>query len=239
MNLINLESHFLSSAVLSISQDNINQYISALLKLHIYPQEFNEVLPNGEMKKQFMFINPMEGKRVLFQNNRISFVVGFPNKKVSDEELMKENKSFLSFIDSFFNEIKSLSPNMSFNRLSYVVRYANIEGYSKEMSGIERNTLSTFKWSSTDKETTDFNLTYGYRSEIEEEEINNIFKLLMATFNTHTPGNPSKQPCLVKEVDVNTIDENRNDRFEYDSSLKFVTKLMEESHERVKLLNGI
>ncbi|HGO4287763.1 TPA: hypothetical protein MBM77_005058, partial [Klebsiella pneumoniae] len=62
MRLINLESHLFSNSLLSIQAKDLNDFIPSFLPLQIYPQEFNEAMPNGELKKQFMFINPMDGK---------------------------------------------------------------------------------------------------------------------------------------------------------------------------------
>ncbi|MCP6351478.1 hypothetical protein NL467_22490 [Klebsiella pneumoniae] len=238
MRLINLESHLFSNSLLSIQAKDLNDFIPSFLPLQIYPQEFNEAMPNGELKKQFMFINPMDGKQILFQDNKISFILSFGDNRLTPENLEEEHNKFLDFIDGILSRVENIRPDNSFNRLSYVVRYADIEEFDNELQRIKENTLSTLSWVNVDKKPTDLNIHYGFREQLEGELINNLAKITLGFFQTFTPGGAMKQDCFIKEIDINTIDENRDNRFTYSTAKQLIRQLKVISHQRIIALNS-
>lgn len=238
MRLINLESHLFSDSILSIQGKDLTDFIPSLLPLQIYPQEFNEAMPTGELKKQFMFINPMDGKQILFQENKISFILSFGDKRFNAETLEEEHNKFIGFLDDVLSKMENIRPDSSFNRLSYIVRYANIEGFDKELQQIKNNTLSTLSWVNNDKKTTDLNINYGFREECEGELINNLAKISLGFFQTFTPSGAMQQDCFIKEIDINSLDENRENRFSYDIAKHLIKEFKSISHQRVIALNS-
>lgn len=238
MNLINLESHVFSSRKLSIKAEDLGRFIPEFLNLHIYPQEFNEGFPNGDLKKQFMFVNPMEGKQIMFQENRISFSLNFPNKKIDSESLKKETNDFIVFIGNVLDKIKSIGRDVDFNRLSYVVRYANMDDVEREVNELRNKTLTTLNWFDNEKDVGDLNIQYGFRDFVDSNEINSVVKLSLGYYSVITSSNNVANKCIIKEVDINTIDENKDDRFDHENTKEFIRKLSDISHERVKSLES-
>lgn len=239
MRLINLESHLFSTRKLSIEEKDLGSFIPYFLPLQIYPQAFNEASMNGEIKQQFMFVNPMDGKQVIFQDNKLSFVMSFGDKEHTPESLNDEHNKFLEFINTILSKMEEIRPEVKFNRLSYVIRYAKIEAFDDELNRLRNNTLSTLSWVQHDKQPTDFALNYGFRANCEDEEINNLSKITLGFFQNFTAIGALKQDCLIKEVDINSIDENRTDRFDYVKAKHLIQEFKSLSHEQAVALNSI
>lgn len=239
MRLMNLESHFFSTQKLSINEQEINNFIQKFLPMQVYPQVFNETDMFGNNKQQFMFTNPLDGKQILFMDNKISFTKSFnENHNMDIEDLEKEHVTFSEFISNTLKEFESLRSTIMFNRLSYVVRFANLQGYDAELDFYNKSLIPTLGWGQVTKNPTDFGINLGYKNFIDEkEEINNLTRIFLGLFQNIGQHGVTSDPCFLKEVDINTIEDNKENRFSTETALQITLKLKEIAHDKVVSLS--
>ncbi|RLP21617.1 hypothetical protein D9D10_03575 [Raoultella ornithinolytica] len=238
MRLINLESHLFSTRELSITENTIQEYIPVFLALQVYPQVFNETFIDGSLKKQFMFANPMEGKQIMFQQNKLSIITSFGEDDIDLAKLEMEHNNTIQFIRLILSKFGSVKPDLKFNRLSYVIRYANIKNHEQELENLRRNTISTLKWANFEKEPSDLELNIGFKDDMDGEPINNISKLTLGYYQSFTSPQQSSQGCLIKLIDINTLPENIQDRFSPEDACEIIIKLKAKAHEKVLAFEG-
>ncbi|MBT9335061.1 hypothetical protein KNR18_08545 [Klebsiella sp. O852] len=231
MRLINLESHLFSSKELSITEIQVQQYISVFLPLKLYPQVFNETFFDGTLKKQFMFANPLEGKQIMFQQNKISIITSFGEDDIDYAKLETEHNNTIQFLKLILSSFGSVKSDVNFNRLSYVIRYANIRNYEQEIEDLRKNTISTLKWVNPENKPSDFELNLGFKDDVDGEPINNIIKLTQGYYQSYSSFNQQAQRCLIKLVDINTLPDNIQDRFSPEDACETIIKLKNKAHQ--------
>lgn len=238
MRLMNLESHFFSTQPLSISEQEIHSFIQKFIPFQIYPQVFNETDSVGNNKQQFMFINPLDGKQALFMDNKISFITTYGENNFSHEDLLLEHEKFIDFISNIISGYHSIRTTTVYNRLSYIIRYANIKSYDDELNHLNETLIPSLSWGDSTKIPSDFGINLGYREDLDKEKINNLTRIFIGSFQNIGPHGISSEHCFLKEIDINTIEENNENRFSFDSAIDFVTKLKKIAHEKVKSLES-
>lgn len=233
MRLSTLESHYFSSSKLGIEEENATPFIMQFMKKKFLPQVFNEQLADLTTKQQFFFANQVLGQNIFFHENKISFVQNFNvDKIVNDKNVTHDHKAFLEFISTALQSYSEVRGDIKFNRISYVIKFLNLESFDKENNAIIEH-FNNFQWTKKGKKPVEFNLTFGYQDSVDSEQINVLTKTTLGGVHMIKNNNATTADCYLKEIDVNTIEEQRVDRFTANESLHILNSLKSIAHEKM------
>lgn len=233
MRLAALESHYFSSSKLGIEEENATPFIMEFMKNKFLPQVFNEQLPDLTTKQQFFFTNQAVGQNIFFHENKISFIQNFNvDKIVNEKNVTHDHKAFLDFITTTLQSHSEVRKDIKFNRISYVIKFFNLDHFDKENTAIIEH-FNNFQWTKKGKKPVEFNLSFGYQDTVGAEQINVLTKTSLGGVHLIKNNNATTADCYLKEIDVNTIDEQRVDRFTNIESMQILNSLKSIAHEKM------
>lgn len=233
MRLVALESHYFSSSNLRIEEEHATPFIMQFMKNKFLPQVFNEQLPDLTTKQQFFFANQNTGQNILFHDNKISFIQNFNvDKIVNEKSITYDHKAFLQFIATMIQSHNEVRADIKFNRISYVIKFFNLDSFEKENASIIEH-FNNFSWTKKGKKPVEFNLTFAYQDAVDSEQINVLTKTSLGGVHLVKDNHATTADCYLKEIDVNTIDEQRIDRFNANDSLSILNSLKTIANEKM------
>ncbi|MFM4938149.1 hypothetical protein [Aeromonas enteropelogenes] len=230
MKILNIEVHCFTNKNPTITNNDAYKIMEELKEFELFPQVFQDVAPTGIQEQRFMFTNGVTGLTIRCQRDRLILVhASNPNVETSDLNNLHDILSKLKSVMKKFIETLNMlfSKEHKFHRLAIVTRHIELEKYDQLYSRLDESTAQNLPW--IESKTNELSLRMCHRFEAESEIFNSVTTINdgMIDAVSNTGLSISASPCILFEVDINTLPENIGERFDINNYDKYQTLLIE------------
>lgn len=214
MNLISIDCVLFSNGISAPQQHELGVLNNIFQEYGMQPQIVNEQLPDGNIAPRFLFQHPEKKMHVIFLNSKIQFSKAF--------DITPPFTEYMDDISLYFDEIKKLAIEVldkyskikgvfKFNRISFVIKGADVIGYEAERSWLNNNIGRGLPWINTENPTV--RISTNETLEIAGIKTNAITNITDGTVQGMNLSGFFQEKCLLKEIDLNTDETDLIDRF--------------------------
>jgi len=229
---------FADYSMLGFSQENMNKIFKACEGIELIPSVIQELAPEIGNSQRMRFITNT-GLSIAIMSNRIDIdILSRKKEGFSEEEICKISVLLLKIMSSIYSAFDYEIQNA--NRLAWCKTCICLDlsqDYKKKFREHFLKPINFYKDILTDE----FSVQYCGRklvkisnNSLTEENIN-----ILTTINKNSyPDGFNEADCYIINFDINTVPENKKNRFDVDSFQSFVKKAQEIQNElEVDFLN--
>ncbi|MFQ2627197.1 hypothetical protein ACK3Y1_09940 [Aeromonas caviae] len=240
MKTLNIEIHYFSNFTPSITTTHAFKIMDELKDLELFPQIYQEALPGGNPEQRFMFSNGVTGLTIRCQRDRVMLIQGLnPNLEKSELSNFNETlnhlcsimKRFASTLDKVFNR------EHTFNRLAIVSRHIEQEKFKEFLSNLNEIARSNLPW--VEQQSKEITFRTGHRFDVDGEIYNEIVMINDGLMDMSSNGvSLTVSPCILVEIDVNSIPENIDERFKANTAESSINIICEKQMTTLSKVHG-
>jgi len=221
MKLIRLEAHLFRENCEQPSFSNVSVLIDKFHQYELMPQYVMENnSQTGEKTKRMQLTNQIENLSITFQSDKLLIARDFsPNKQ---ECFNVETDRFLEFLKFSLDELRNLMPEFKSHRVSLVGN--SLYFLDTDTRGEIAKKLTSPIIENEENEYSEIKFRFGVRtqSDVVDEKINNVVTLNDGEAEIVEDGQSNKSLCLLNNIDINTLGETKQARFDMDTSLSLI-----------------
>ncbi|MCZ0750093.1 hypothetical protein [Aeromonas enteropelogenes] len=244
MKTLSIEIHYFSSITTNISTTDAFNVMSEIKELELFAQKYQEALPGGNPEQRFMFTNGVSGLTIRCQRDRILMTQGVnPNSDSSEFKVFKDTLSQLcKIMNRFVVALETvLGKKQSFCRLAVVSRHIEQDKFKEFLSNLNNIAANNLPWAEHSSKELLFRT--GHRFTFTTDDNNEIFNEIVlvndGVIDMSTNGvSVSVTPCILVEIDINSIPENVSERFNIENIEPFINTICERQHNTLSKIQG-
>ncbi|MBL0559282.1 hypothetical protein [Aeromonas hydrophila] len=234
MKTLNIEIHYFLNKSPVITSAHAYRIMEELKEFELFPQIFQEASPSGGVEQRFMFTNGVTGLTIRCQRDRFLLIQGVnPNNMLSESTDLHDTLNRLSGMLSKFSATLNnvFATNFIFHRLAIVSRHIEIERYQEVLSKLLLSTTQELPW--VESSTKELTLRTGHRFDAEGDKFNSIITISDGLMDLVSSNGISVNatPCILFEIDINSIPEINTDRFDAETTPKNITVIINKQIE--------
>ncbi|WP_370317468.1 hypothetical protein [Pseudoalteromonas sp.] len=237
MKLLKVESHVFLKNSKELSTSDMPDLISMFHEDELLPQYFEELISSQQRSKRLMFINPLSGKAVRFQTDRVVISLEMDPFNNSSENGVEVFSKFYEFVSRVINNLVSFnSGNFIAHRISLVTNTLNILE-SGEKAEVAQKLITPLPWGT--EQLTELKVKIGNKCEF--ESINEIGNAVLSLDDGEVEQNKNGQTefrkdCFLAIWDLNTSPEMLEPRFNEDTCKQLTQEMLNMTQDKIHTL---
>lgn len=235
MRLIRLEAHLFREKCEQPSFGDVSGLIEDFHKYELMPQyvmENNAQL--GVKTKRMQLTNQIENLSITFHSDKVLIAKDYsPNRS---EQFNEDAELFIEFVRFALGKLIKIIPNFNSHRVSLVCNCLYFLDSQKRNAIAQKLTHSIME--DDESSFSEIKFRFGVRNynDTAKEVINTVVTLNDGEAEIVENGQVNKSLCLLNNVDINTLGENTQARFDIDHSLELIESYKVSMNEKLKQL---
>lgn len=220
MKLVNIELHFFSKSVWNITQNDAITIMQRFIDLNLFPAQRKERTSKGNLVDIFAFNNQNEGLSLILGTERITVtksITPVGEGSLSIDALDTKLQEVTSYAYNLLERLYSMKDPITFNRLATVVKIVDVDNVEQLLRTFADNQLSNCPWNISSLKELNIR-TCSEETLPNTEQVNSIVNINHAMLDANIDGALSTQECITFELDINTLPEHKEHRFDLTKS---------------------
>jgi hypothetical protein len=234
MVLTQIDFYLFTNTISTTSYNDAFAITQSLNSFQLLPQIFHEIDSESNKVEQYSFVNQSSGLGIKISSNHIVFSQKFApttNDQHAALDITNACQKLLLFVSSALPELEKIKGKFEFNRLSVITKHI----YFEEITLIKNKLIPSFLLTSSTK---DFAFRVCNDDVIEAETLNSNTAFYDAVVENTVNNQLFQKKGIMLELDINTMSNNINFRFNATSSQDILEKICHKIEQNINTVNS-